>query len=132
MNELKDIVTNLELSKKLKEKGFPQEDGLFYWWIGKKKNYLEDKNWDGKPLSKYRAVTTEELLKELPEYIDNDEDTEKLDPFSLEISRSDWFYISYSSFDRILHTIKSSTMKFCDALGQMYIWLADNKLLKGK
>jgi hypothetical protein len=67
MKRLEDITTSLELSKKLKEAGFPQ-DSLFKWFksfdndLYKVYKKLPNPFW----FEIYSAPTTDELLEQLP------------------------------------------------------------------
>lgn len=123
--KLKDLVTNLKLSKKLKAKGFPQEqeDELFYWWVGEKGSYLVTVNWTSKPLKRYRAVTAEELLKEL---IKNQICFELVWHDQKALIRKIWGY----RCPVIVEPFESNN--FANTLALLWIYLVNKKLLKGE
>ncbi len=131
MKKLEDITTDLELSKELKEKGFPQ-DSLFYY-AGGKKEYLCLK--PNQILnSDVSALTTEEILKELPHEIKGNTGllmSNRNFQYPLQITKC--FNGKYEYFDiryGLLHGLMEE--KLCNAVGKMYKYLADKNLLGEK
>jgi len=140
--KLEDICVSLEIAKRLKAKGFPQENTLLYWnevWKdnGNEKDYKEtiaaflkhnkyfgiDKN--DNIIDYYSAPSAEELLKELPSgiqvlYVSN---TEK----NTYIYQVNNFLCDYSKDHRRAET---DLIKLCNALAKMWLYLKDNKLIK--
>lgn len=125
--KLNSIVTNLELSKKLKEAGIEQDGGLFYW---ENADYLNKGNRtflkciEFKPLVIapkfiYRAFTVNELL----EIINKDPDI-----FQLDINLNDNIYecqYDYYSPEIIISQNKIPQ----DALGQLVLELRKEEVL---
>jgi len=124
MSELKDIVTELELSKQMKEKGFPQK-GLFSWYFTRIANYQlwktidnksdwtdEDHEWLTFANIFCLAPTAEEILKELPKSIYGES--------PIRISNFDDGYgVEYINTAEFFFHDK----KLCNALGKMYNYL---------
>lgn len=133
----RDIVNNFILSKKLKAKGFPQEDGLFYWWEGKNSHFLTSRGWDGKPLKRYKAVTSEEILKELPLAIIQNEVTYKLSIYRL-LSDNGLYRVVYNIYNIKNEYIvlendwQNKDRKLCNALVKMWLFLKDSNLIGDK
>lgn len=143
MNNLESIVTNFELSKKLKDAGFRQ-DSLFYYmvpkndtntyWALRRKDFLEGLSECYFYIS---APTCEELLRELPDYIDygdilyfpeirferecNDTDLEKI-TFSFN-------YFSKDDKNCLYPYTNLSGSKLVDTLAEMYLFLKVNKFI---
>ena len=132
MSELKDICVNLETAKRLKENGFPQ-DSLFYW--EKRLNHKTNKfdifvitekdELTPKILENISALTSEEIFKKLPAYIDSEFEDE---PYYLYIFVNDWIYIGYKNRHKIYYQMNTLTLNLAEAFSQMYEYLADNKL----
>jgi len=72
---LRNICTTQETSRKLKEAGFPQEGGIYYWtkqdkgWFIVESSCMDVSDIIGKDTPKYRAFTFNELWEILPERI---------------------------------------------------------------
>jgi len=117
--ELTDITTSLKISKRLKEKGLKQ-DSLFYWTgidiDGVKPSivmgYVET-------LDCYSAHTAEEWLELLPEYILIDNTA-----YYLFMNLHKEFHVEYKC------NLYFEDKKFADALGLMWEYLTDNKLME--
>lgn len=125
-------VVSLELSKKLKELGFPQES--LYWWVS-----TDGENWSVSN-EMWRAVGSfppeqesypfycsaylaSELGELLPEYTD----TWKLG--NLDKERAGQYCCSYKNIDICEEFIEA---KEVDARARMLIWLVENGHLKVK
>lgn len=131
--ELKDICVDLEIAKELKEKGFNQP-AFFCYYAGDKKLLglctPHTKIMD----SDVRTYTAEELLKELPVRITI---KKRLYLLSIVKGTDDNYYISYNVIpngnslkcDKITKELFFDE-KLCNALGKMYKYLKDNKLIK--
>ena len=138
MNELKDICCDFEWSKKLKEKGFPQNNYACVhinndMWCPRNhllNHSLKEKIWD----YWISAPTSEELLRELPKklkgydrylrigYVSNIEDKELNIP-----------YVSYTNVEKKKTNecyFDIDNKKLCNALARCWIYLKDSNLLK--
>ena len=150
---MKNIVTSLEVSKQLKETGYPQES-LFYWVVGNKfmKNpnewYLNERVYNGTPsgFENYiSAPTSSELMEMLP-YV-------SLEQFLL--NKYPWRIIDKEEKDRFLGLdilVKTGynaslpkekiyvcsyldwaiteDKNLCDCLAKMWLYLKSNNLIK--
>jgi hypothetical protein len=137
--ELKDICCDLEWSKKLKEKGFPQ-DGLYTW-----KNYIEIEDGQLEIINEfvigqndhiksnnnfwsYSAPTAEEI--ELPKRLYF---KDRPDEPSIYVLRQDHNSVWYENYNYdILDEIVLKSKKECNRKAKMYCYLADNNLLEVK
>jgi hypothetical protein len=128
MKRLEDITTSLELSKRLKESGFPQ-DSLFawYWCCDYRKYFVANtKTFIGLGDKIYSAPTTDELLEQLPEFIDySREPLDKYKYISLDIQKysvkGDKYLISYVDDYYISKQFEIHHDKLPDALAEMWI-----------
>lgn len=122
---LKQQVTSLDLSKKLKEIGFPQET-VFYWTRRttdkriKMKDYGVFQGFDKDNNDpEYSAYTTDELMTLLP----NDTNI---------IKRHDGYYICNTEIncdvDKWIHCRKDDT-KSADACAKILIYITENNLM---
>ena len=129
MKTLQDITTSLELSKKLKEVGFPQ-DTYFYWsknmdlvhWrVENREFYKVDLRTD------IAAPTAEELLEWLPAYIDKKQglwlSLEKIDTATKNKYKACYGDEGISYIERVDNTP-------ANAIARMVIYLAKNKIIK--
>lgn len=128
-NAMKSICTSLELSKKLKEVGFPQES-LFYWWVD-----VEDSDEEkidpevgiGKSrvsfMENISAPTAEEIGRELPEYL------YKTGANYFLKMMSGIIYFKAQSADGKIFDTPSSSKSEANARAKMYIYLKENNLL---
>ena len=115
-------VVSLELSKKLKEVGYPQEGGYFVW------KEQDTGNWDIVEIFIEMAKTSpgdfavaplaSELMERLPSNVWTNGGNNQLERF----------VVNYVSTDgRSENEIVD--INLCNALAKMYIYLAENKLL---
>lgn len=132
--KLTDITTSLELSKKLKELGFPQES-LFSWQIHEKNDgvcdeiaeivkivYPKTPAWE---FNYYAAPTAEELLEWLPERIEHDG---KFYFLTFWKRQSGEIAVKYKPNEgRSYLPVQIGTLK--NALAKMVIYLAKNKII---
>ena len=136
MNE-KHIVS-LELSKKLKEVGYPQEGE--FWWVKHKKleewclsdtpNRENNEFFDSSNFIRVIAPLASELMERLPlsiGYIPPD-----IDPgYGLVIQPvADRVYVYYFNGKKEYCRVYDTNL--CNALAKMYIYLAENKLLASR
>lgn len=122
------ITTSLELSKRLKEAGYPQGESHFYYEIDGKESrrvcrYSGElgRNVD----SHYASPTAEEILKELPKE-DNDFGT-----LAVTWDDSRWC-VGYYTFGKRGEKQWNSFIhqgSLCDSLATMYLHLKEHNLL---
>lgn len=126
-------VTSFELSKELKEAGYPQEECLFYWIIFKNGDKslsifsnlgigdVSEENYE-----KYASPNSAELLKELPQKV-------KL------WGKWEYLWISKTSIGDYsvqyqkpyyAPSISEHDENISNALAKTYIYLKDNELIK--
>ena len=135
---LEEQVISLELSKKLKELGVPQ-DGFYIWWkpkererefeLSPKKQQIYWKNTDNEFIEWCSAYTVAELGEMLPDHLlDDNEDW----PYTLRLEKGDneWL-VYYSEIDRgligeTIHHLGS----LADAMAHMLIYLLENNLIE--
>lgn len=130
----------LETAKALKEAGFKQDDSSFYFvnwgkvqvWQCRHKEYI-DKYWDevvDKGYTTLAAPTTDELLEELPQYLDS-KNAGNLTLESVDFGKQ-WslFYPIKDEFgeDSWLHEERESSLP--EALAAMWLFLKKEGLLK--
>lgn len=121
---------SLETAKKLKEVGFPQETFLVWQrqYLSRPVYTLElrskmeesDKKFNTSGLRE-AAPIAEEILERLPREIGSN---------SLVINRMDDWEIGYDDRDSALVYEYGKTL--VEAAAKMYLWLAENQLLKGE
>lgn len=136
--ELKDICTDLEYAKKLKELGVKQ-DSLFYWRQNKnnKKALFTPRNkihtanmiW-----LRYSAFTSTELLELLPNYIGiitagGGRHGERCG-FTVIEEFNEYLVRWGSKKEDYKSTIICEREKLCNALAKMLIYLIENKLME--
>lgn len=132
--KLEEIVTSLELSKRLGELGVKQES-LFYW-VEVKKGKWECwelihlmQHWecchtrDEKPVNKISSFSIAELGELLPSFIDFEGNR-----YSLEISKDYETYIAGYFDNESLKISKSNIL--ANTLAETLIYLIENNLLK--
>lgn len=131
MNKLSEITTDLEISKRLKEKGFKQ-DGLFLW----DRTWKNERQWDvflradydleDDADELYRALIAAEILKELPIIING--------KWMLNIFRdiNCGYIVTYTDENFcVLNDKIVKNKKIYVALSEYWEYLHDNNLLKG-
>lgn len=130
MTNPESIVTSLDWSKKLKEAGWPQNEGHFSWYryslTNSAKEWYVECQWqnEGNHLEWMAAPTAEDILRRLPERLPGvfgDESLLQIQPLH---GMSGWsvFYHSLGDDD---HSDKS----LANAAAAMYYYLAEQKLL---
>lgn len=137
---MKEYCVDLELAKELKENGFPQENSNFYWQINHLFNnnlyfrfkdslgfnyeqYLQEDS--GQEI--YSAPTSDEILKELPNYISKDI------IYDLTIKNYPATFIVYykNCFEeKELIDFRFTDKKLSNALAKMYIYLKKEGYIK--
>lgn len=141
MNNPESIVVSLEMAKRLKEAGFPQDEEMEFWWmfeeaedpddqwacLGQDSDYFFNRKTD------FAAPTAEEILrrlpaefKEEPKWKDGIGETWKLGMYKL---RESFWWVGYGYPDmlRTKHTETAKTL--ANAAAAMYCYLAENSLL---
>lgn len=124
-------VPNLELSKRLKEAGFPQESD--FWWVNQPNGGLRTSGYKWKLESKPRtrilqyeyiaAPLATELLERLPAEIKNGGKE-----YWLRVGKNIPYYeIGYCDNGTCLPTTAGMTLP--DALAEMWLWLKENDYL---
>lgn len=112
--KMKDYFVDLEIAKKLKENGFPQEGNS---------GYFELTDGCSKCSLIFSTPNVDEILKELPQYIEI-ETSEPIKELILSISRTDEFMVNYGSlfieYDKIL----------CNALAKLWLLLKEHGYIK--
>ena len=142
MKELNEITTDLEISKQLKESGYPQ-DSLFYKHSAYDGNGLEKTSTRDILLQHelkeeiwnywISAPTAEELLNELPKYINNYEWE-----LTISVNNQNEFIVYYSKIndngdeEKMYCSGYAITMDkdLKNALAKMWIYLKENNLLE--
>jgi hypothetical protein len=134
--KLEDIVTSLDLSKKLDELGF-ERDSLFNWVCTENANYIIEETREIQDYSfSWNAYTAAELFNLLPRFIYSQHAHAK---FFLEISKDaassgdsrDARVKYYSSdCDDYLYDALFVDENFANALAKMLIYLIENNLIK--
>jgi len=128
-------VPNLELCRRLKELGFPQEEGGWYWINGKlvfltkgKKGYLV---WDPENVNYYLVDEIENFLKaptcrELGEWLPTEIECDgKIFLYRQTLKRKEFpYWIWYGYRYEHLHSVEADTEP--NARAKMLIWLAEN------
>lgn len=129
--KLESQVVSLELAKKLKELGVPQES--LFWWVRLNEewcvspNFSSDPNWKEKK-ENYSAFTVAELGEMLP-----------VDYFTFQNEKGDWFVARID--DREISELGTEIIKTedlfqenteADARAKCLIYLIENKLLNAK
>jgi hypothetical protein len=131
MKTLQDICVSLDMAKKLKETGYPQEESLFHWLA--KGEHVLIKYFEYLVIQKeyanmlFAAPTTDELLERLPHCVSFD--------FYFEfLKRQPYYMVSYISArqQKNLHSEQSSIKDPTNCLAQMWLWLKENNLLNNK
>jgi len=130
---LNDIVVSLEMAEKLKEAGYPQENGLFYWVCRRARKYSNEKdcwyileyshtsNFKGDNI--YAAPTASELLGKMGNLSINIQDVG---------IRGRYCIGGYSLDDPMMYLPLFKRNNLSDALAQMWIHLKENGLLEDK
>jgi hypothetical protein len=136
-----NIVTNLELSKKLKESGFPQDGSVFYWICNPdtdKYVLVYQPNVDIKAWRGFAAPTASEIGEKLPAKIINPS-TRNLDNLYFNFAhkgndskqdvRTGYTVEYHTPFSYPLIRITSDTE--ANARAKMWLYLKKHNLLKG-
>jgi hypothetical protein len=121
----KKNVVSLELSKKLKEVGYPQE-GECWWtkthqWVVAYQGWVINHYLDRK--NGFVAPLASEIIERLPSKIS---DTAILEILKL----PEHYVVDYWCFNKNKGLRSQTNISFCDALAKMYIYLAEHKLLE--
>ena len=130
-------VSSLELSKELKEVGYPQLGE--FWWVkvqlsGGKHSWelFYQKDPDDKVNEHIVAPLASELMDRLPIIIQAHKEK-----FFLRCSRlhnGDWliyyYYYGQGDYEEILNNNKIINNNLCNALAKMYIYLAQQRLVE--
>lgn len=131
---IRSLVPNVEVCKKLRDAGYPQEGCAFYW-------YIIGKNPDGEPIALLRpngkytlgdkcaAPLSEELARELPDFLERDHYYHFLTCERV----GEYFEVGYVSgkgamFDGTTFEAKSEA----EARAKMYLYLSSQNLLPRK
>lgn len=147
MTTTESIVPSLEMCKKLKEAGWPQDDAVWYWVGHMLNDKMQPTSWTLWPREKeeYReqwkphihaAPTAEEILRRLPDEIPINAGLKGSD-YWIEIAKSShWgstpWEIRYRENGTLLlwdnpEPIRAATL--ANAAAAMYCYLAEQKLL---
>lgn len=119
---LNEHVVSLELAKKLKEAGYPQES-LFYWWDIKRDRLCSELPTGDYDKNNYiSAPIASELLEELPRFIG---DKEAL----LYLTKADDHYISGYMTKSSYLEIKKVGKTASESLGNLWLHLKQQGLL---
>ena len=129
--KLESQLVSLELSKQLKEAGYPQK-GLF-WWVhhygidsceSYKWTLFYQKDEDDKVNEHIVAPTCAELGKKLPAWLSNEEDT-----LTLTCDKSDKYWgIFYSGFKHKQFYYQEANTE-ADARAKIWLYLKKEKLI---
>ena len=128
--KLSDITTDLEISKRLKEKGFPQDSMFSLYKHNNIEVVCQIHDFNIESFGAISSPTAEELLKELPRNIKVKD--EKYPYWNIIDVDEKVYRVSYlhamNKFSRLHNT---EDKKLCNALALMWIYLHDDNLLKG-
>jgi hypothetical protein len=120
MKRIEDITTSLEVSKRLKEAGFPQ-DSLFYW----------NKNIESAPYH----LGIGKMGTEQPESIAAPTATELLEKLGTKYlpykMQNNWYCIEIKGFGTYVLHEDTKSNKPADSLAIRYIYLSEQNLLSG-
>lgn len=126
---LKDEVVTLELSKKLKDLGFPQKKSSLKWYgfygiqcysVERQEYTLQTANVEDDCVIEIDAPLATEILRELPDKI-----TDKLDDeLYLKMNKKDVAFSRCGDF-----VSETKEMDLQNNLAKMWIWLKENDLL---
>lgn len=133
-------VTSLELARKLKEAGYPQEGE--FWWKHYEQSEVgelpilarDDEINDGFMEDYYAAPLCTELLEQLPEYIDLPDGSRKYpliykDHYGDERGQVYRAYLSDISNPNFLGEMRFENQSLPNALAEMWLWLKENSYL---
>ncbi|CAN5475199.1 hypothetical protein BH11PLA2_BH11PLA2_29810 [soil metagenome] len=131
MTTPESITVSLDWAKKLKDAGWPQENGLHYWhgWEGDKNTFLRATDGRVGTINAFHqmfaAPTAEEILRRLPEYLTDGELRYYLNLFPA-------WVIRYSYPDDEMGSIikcHNRDSSLANAAAAMWCNLAEQKLL---
>ncbi len=147
MTSPENIVVSLEMARRLKEAGWPQDNSCFYWLrCGDGKDDFSVSRTDvgrNSMVESFAAPTAEELLRRLPYKINTTTRKktsiygEMFDTFTLEIrvlsNRTYRIYYKnkYTNLGRdpSLGGFKATDILLCNSLASMFIYLSTHHLL---
>lgn len=136
---LKDEVVTLELSKKLKELGFPQKKSSLKWYgfyeiqcssVERQEYTLQTANVEDACVIEIDAPLATEILREIPNKIFYNFETLAYG-LVMSVSRDSLedFIVGYYRVNMKETCIEIREEKLVDALAKMWIWLKENDLL---
>ena len=140
---IEKYVVSLDLAKKLKEAGYPQKGGGWYWYSS-----IENALWRLMFLDEFdgefnqdietflKAPLAEEILEELPKMIYWKPAVGNLNitGYRLTIKKDTFetgcYHVGYKNIDRIVWAGNFRDNKLSNALARLWLWLKENGYLE--
>jgi hypothetical protein len=124
--------TSLELSKQLKEAGFPQESTFQYsTWTNKRGDQvrLAIVGVQTDVFATYAAPTAEEILERLPEFIEGETYFVRLKTYPYTWKGVKGWHVVYADLAHQSMFVEESNDSLAEAAGKMWLYLKENNLL---